>query len=295
MINLLRRLWTYQAERFPLATHGTLVAALVIGGAGYATAGTAWPGWATVAALFVVTLGSFLLLRLLDEHKDAADDAAYRPYRPVPRGLVTLAELRGVAVVVALVQVVLTWALGAWLLPYLLVVWAGLGILAREFFVNDWLRARPLAYMFSHMIVLPLLFLYILAGARGAVMPPGTGWFLPAAYANGLVFEIGRKLRHPAAEEPGVETYSALWGVGRAATAWAAALLAAGAAASGAGWAIGVVWPVVAWAGCGGLVAVWTAWRMAQQPSKAGSRRIEMVSALWVLTLYLLLGIAGHL
>ena len=38
----------------------------------------------------VTSFLSFLQLRIADEFKDFDEDSRYRPYRPVPRGLVTL-------------------------------------------------------------------------------------------------------------------------------------------------------------------------------------------------------------
>src|SRR5689334_10307383 len=111
-MSLLRRLWIYQGERFPILANSVLVVALTIGVSGFASAGRGWPSSARLAAAFVVALGFFMLLRIADEFKDAADDAAYRPYRPVPRGLVTLRELAGVAVIVLIVQLALTLLLG---------------------------------------------------------------------------------------------------------------------------------------------------------------------------------------
>ena len=57
----------------------------------------------------------FLQLRIADEFKDFEDDARYRPYRPVPRGLVTLRELAWVGVGAAAIQL----ALALWLEPSL--------------------------------------------------------------------------------------------------------------------------------------------------------------------------------
>lgn len=296
-MSLASRLWIYQSERFPLATHGLLVAALVVGGAGYASAGRGWPAPAVLVACYIVTLGSFLLLRLLDEKKDAADDAAYRAYRPVPRGLVTLRELFWVGVVVVVVQVGLSAWLGRGPLVALLAVWGGMALLAREFFVAAWLRRHPLLYMLSHMLVLPLIMLAILVAATpdGERLAAGSGWFLAAAYANGLVFEIGRKLRSAEDEEPGVETYSALWGVPGATAAWLLAMTAAAICAALAAQAIGAMLPVVVLSLVDLGAAGWVAWRMTRRPTRLGSRAIQLIGALWVLSLYLLLGMVGHL
>jgi len=51
------------------------------------------PAWYLVAAGFASSFLMFALLRIADEFKDAGDDARWRPYRPVPRGLVTLRQL----------------------------------------------------------------------------------------------------------------------------------------------------------------------------------------------------------
>ncbi|MEZ5304109.1 MAG: UbiA family prenyltransferase [Verrucomicrobiales bacterium] len=54
------------------------------------------PGLPGAAALLVASVASFfffLQLRIADEFKDFEEDSRYRPYRPVPRGLVTLRSL----------------------------------------------------------------------------------------------------------------------------------------------------------------------------------------------------------
>ncbi len=296
-MNLAQRLWIYQRERFPLIAHSILVLALTLGASGFATAGNGWPSVLVMAGAFVVALGCFLLLRIADEFKDAADDAAYRAYRPVPRGLVTLRQLAGVGIVVVLAQLAISGLLGWRLLPYLLAIWLLLLLMSREFFVADWLRARPALYMLSHMLILPLIFLYPLAAAwqNGDSFPEGIGWFLIASYANGIIFEVGRKLRAPQDEEVGVETYSALWGVSRATVIWLMAVGVAGTAAIAAARSVGVGWAMTPVVVVGLAVVSWVAWRMIQQPLPSNSKGIEQFSALWVLALYLSLGILPHL
>ena len=96
-----------------------------------------------------------------------------------------------------------------------------MALMTREFFVAEWLKARPFTYLWSHMLIVPLIDLYATACdwlPAGVAPPAGLGWFLAASFFNGIVVEIGRKLRAPADEEPGVETYSAA--VGPAARRW---------------------------------------------------------------------------
>ncbi len=296
-VSLAQRLWAYQRERFPLVSHGLLVAALAIGAMGYASAGAGLPAVARMLGVFVVTLGGFALLRVADEFKDADEDAVHRPYRPVPRGLVTLRELGAVAVVIAALQLGVTWLLDPRLVVYLLAFWLLWGIMSREFFVPVWLKAHPLVYMLAHMLILPVLMLYALAAAQPVAggLAPGMFWFLAASYANGVVFEIGRKLRAPADEEAGVDTYSRLWGIGRAVIAWATAVSGAAITALVAARTAGASWPFlpIALLGIGG--ATWTAWQMHRSPVHAHSQWIERVSALWVLGCYLGLGLLPHL
>lgn len=300
-MSLLQRLWIYQQERFPLLSHSVLVVALTIGVSGFASAGQGWPALPRIAGAFGVAFGFFLLLRISDEFKDAEDDAAYRPYRPVPRGLVTLRELAAVGAVVLVCQLAITLLLGSYLLPYLLSAWLLLWLMSQEFFVGEWLRARPIPYMLSHMFILPLIDFYLLAAAwQGHGAPPiAFGWFLAATYANGIVFEIGRKVRAPEDEEVGVETYSALWGVRRASMVWLLAVGAAGGAGMLAAWTLGqgartgtAITLVLA---VGWLAALWVAWRMAREQTSSGSRWIERFSAAWVLLFYLSMGLLPQL
>ena len=108
----MKRWWTYQNERFPLFAHGPLIAAFSACAVSFSSLlrGALVPGWQMFVTAFGVCLLMFLQLRIADEFKDADEDARWRPYRPVPRGLVTLAELR----VVAGILVFLHLADGLW-------------------------------------------------------------------------------------------------------------------------------------------------------------------------------------
>jgi 4-hydroxybenzoate polyprenyltransferase len=291
-MSLLRRFWVYQAERFPLAETALLLVALAAGGLGFAHAARRAPGWPQPAAYivaFVCSLGYFFQLRVADEYKDFADDAAHRPYRPVPRGVISLAELAWLGAGVAVVQA----ALALWLAPRLalslLAVWGYMALMRWEFGVHAWLRARPLLYMLSHMVILPLIFVFVTACdwlPAGGMPPRGLAWLLAAGYANGIVFEVGRKLRAPAAEEPGVETYSLLWGIRRATLAWIAALTLAGCCATLAARAAGDGRYIGLLALAGLATASALGLQFVRRPSIAGSKWLERFSALWMLLLY---------
>lgn len=292
---MITRWWIYQRERFPLAAHGPIVAVFSWAALSYsAMLRGHGPAPGPYLAAFASALLCFLQLRIADEFKDNTDDAQYRPYRPVPRGLVTL---RGLAVVSALAAAVqlgaALWA-GAALIPLLLLVWSWVALMSYEFFAGRWLRAHPVAYLLSHLLVVPLIALYVSAfDWRVAGAPPsnGLGWLLGASFFGGMVFELGRKIRAPGDEEPGVETYSALWGAHTAAAWWLGAvtlgsaltLIALG--AGGGPLSLSLL-PIAALA-----AAFVAARRYTRAPVRASARLIEHVSGLSTLGCYLAIGL----
>jgi 4-hydroxybenzoate polyprenyltransferase len=252
------------------------------------------PSAAAAFVAFATSLLFFLQLRIADEFKDADEDARHRPYRPVPRGLVTLGELRRVGIAAGIAQAALALWLDVSLLVILVPTWVYLLLMTREFFIPAWLRAHPSAYIASHMLIVPLVDLYATAcdwWVTGLRRPPsGLAWFLVVSFCNGLVVELGRKIRAPRDEEPGVETYTALWGTHGAALAWLVALVAAAASALAAARTLDVMTPVgVALSGLLGACAV-TARRFADAPAPSSGRAFEALSWVWTVAMYLMLG-----
>lgn len=286
----------YQRERFPLAGHVPLIAAFSLSAVCFSRLARGEAGLPSAAPLlvaFATALIFFLQLRIADEFKDFEDDARYRPYRPVPRGLVTLRELGWVGAGGAVVQL----ALAMWLRPSLVVLlalaWAYLALMSREFFATDWLKAHPVVYMASHLMIIPLVDLYATAcdwTAVGWVPPNGLIWFLLVSYVNGAVVEIGRKVRAPADEETGVETYSALWGLAGALRVWMGAVLVTALFAWQAARRIGVESMVLALLALLVVGCALAAARLARRPAAGGGKAIEIASGVWTLVMYLSLG-----
>lgn len=290
------RWWIYQEQRFPLAAHGLLIAVFSYCMVSYSAvtrgAEAQFDPSAFLVAFITVFL-FFLQLRIADEFKDYEDDKRYRPYRPVPSGLVSLEELARVA----WATVALQFVLALWLCPFLLLplalVWAYLGLMTREFFRPTWLRARPVAYMASHMLILPLIAFFasacdwIPAGtAPSADLVP----LLAVSFFTGIVLEVGRKIRAGENEEPGVETYSFLWGQRKAVYAWWFAILAAASCGWLAAqqhlftWLVGAVLAGIVINGL--LVGLGFLWK----PVSARARMLQSISSLSVLAIYLAIG-----
>lgn len=284
----------YQKERFPLLAHGPLILAFSACAVSFSSLlrGAPAPTWQMYIVAFGVCLLMFLQLRIADEFKDADEDARWRPYRPVPRGLVTLKELRVVFIIAAILQVGLVMVLDHRLLYVLGIAWTYLALMSVEFFSRDWLKKRPVIYLITHMGIMPLVDFFGTACEwlpRGSSAPAGLGWFLAASFFNGIVIEIGRKLRQPNEEEEGVETYSRLWGKSGAAAVWIGAisgtLICAGFAASAINFPVlvSVTLAVVLIL----AISVLPAYLRGSLPGK----KIEIISAVWTLILYLMLGL----
>src|SRR5579862_654956 len=104
------RWWTYQRERFPVVAHGVLILAFSSSAVCFSAL---LRGRVDLPPLLVVTVAFgtaflfFLQLRIADEFKDFEEDSRYRPYRAVPRGLVSLRELGMLGVAAGVIQLLL--------------------------------------------------------------------------------------------------------------------------------------------------------------------------------------------
>ncbi|MEP7345675.1 MAG: UbiA family prenyltransferase [Gemmatimonadaceae bacterium] len=303
------RWWVYQRERFPIVGHGALILAFASGAVCFSAQlrAAADPSATPVAlaSLAVGFLSSFLFffqLRVSDEFKDLDEDTRWRPYRPVPRGLVTLAELRRIAVAGMFVQAGAAAWLAPKLLPFLVLVWLYIGLMTREFWLHEFLKTRPLTVLWTHMLIMPFIDFYATACdwvATGEGQGRGVGvgliWFLVASFFNGIVVEVGRKIRAPEDEEEGVETYSRAWGRRRAIVFWLGAVLVTYCFALLAARDVGGVKVVSGTLGALAFGAMLLGGLVATTPAPGRGKWIEVLSGLWTIALYLSVGVAPYL
>ena len=291
------RWWIYQRERFPVAAHGPLIAAFSFSAISYSAlvrhAGHL-PQLRSFLVAFISSFLFFLQLRIADEFKDFDEDSRYRPYRPVPRGLISLRDLTVVWILCILIQLVLALWLAKPLLLPLVVTWAYLALMSKEFFMRRWLKSNPIVYMVSHMMIMPLVDFYTTACdwvPVGYRRPPhGLLWFLVVSFFNGMVIEIGRKIRSPHDEEHGVETYSFLWGRAVASAVWIGIIIVTGSAAIMAARGIAFAVPATCVFATMLAVAIFTVFVFLRDPQPGRGKWIETVAGIWSLALYLTLG-----
>ncbi len=287
---------TYQKERFPILSYGLLVAAFAYSGLSLSSmlrGAATLPDLKSIAVAFVATLLLFWQLRVADEFKDFEDDSKYQPERPVQRGLVTLGELGWTAAFAAAIQLGLT----AWLSPMLVIpllfTWGYFALMSREFFVREWLRKHPFTYLWSHMLILVCTDIYITACdwlVAGAAPPHGLFLFLAASFFNGIVIEVGRKMRAPSDEKEGVETYTSLWGIPTAVLVWLGAITLSATfillTAAQIGIAVPVMVALTVLVTCALIMSV----KFLNVPLAHRAKRIQAFSNIWTLLMYLAVG-----
>jgi len=282
----------YQRERFPILAHGLLIAAFSSSAVSFSwllRGDQVLPSAASLLTAFVTAFILFLQLRIADEFKDFDEDSLYRPYRPVP-----LRELAVIGAGGAVIQLGLALWLSPRLALLLLVTWAYLALMTREFFVRDWIRERPITYLWTHMLIIPLTDFYATAcdWQTARVAPPaGLSWFIAVSFFNGVALELGRKIRAPGDEEEGVRTYSHLWGHRNAVLVWLTALLVTAVCAVTASVKIGCLRAEASTLALLLGAALILAWRFLAKPGTGRAQLLNHFSGVWTLVLYLSLGI----
>ena len=292
----IRRLFIYQKERFPLFGHGLLVAAFSFSAISYSRicrGAEGFVSWKIFLVGIFTTVSLFLLVRIFDEFKDREEDAAYRKYLPVPRGLISLQELKIVAIVTLILQLLLNLLFFPKMLWIYFLIIIYLCLMGKEFFVSGWLKKHQFWYVTSHMFIIPFIDIYasgldwFLADVRA---PVGLIFFFAVSYMNGIVLEIGRKIKPPGSEEEGVNSYTKMLGVNNAPLIWIVVLFAtfflAIIAAQYAGYGkVGLLVLSILFISCS-LPAVF----FLKNKTVKTAKSIELSSAFWTIAMYLSLG-----
>lgn len=236
-MNFLKKWYIYQKERFPVFAYGSYILAITFGTyfftnwlsrhlglnnlSSYLTAQTTFTiEWKIVIAMFAVAFLQFLMVRIIDEFKDYEEDCKYRAYRPVPRGLITLKELKILFIICAILQICITAFVSIKGIIFLLIVWAFFGIMSKSFFMKDVLDKHILLEVALDELLMPILVLYLSSFVHENISHFFTSsyyhMFLGMTYIISWIVEIARKVRCKEEEEKGVKTYTAVFGITKA-------------------------------------------------------------------------------
>jgi 4-hydroxybenzoate polyprenyltransferase len=209
-----RRFVAWMNERFPLANAIlalVLYAAALLFGRALVEGGALRIGIVDIAGFFAVW-AFFLMLRVFDEHKDYETDLVNHPKRVLQSGLISLGHLKiaGALAVAAQLgvslwrdagvgRVTITWA----------IVMAWSALMAKEFFIGEWLSKRLVLYAVSHMVVMPMAMVWMAQmGAGSAALPATVAALAVLSFFSGASFELARKTKAPQDEREGVDSYT---------------------------------------------------------------------------------------
>ena len=213
------RLRAYMRERFPLFGHVLLIISYFSSNQFLAKVLTYpdEPMHYTVRSLYgsLTLLFFFFHLRVFDEHKDFAEDSRFHPQRVLQRGVITLAELRVLAAIAIVAEIILAALAGAAALTAWFVAFVFSLLMLKEFFAKEWLKRHFLVYATSHMLLMPLLSLMIFSFATGRMpwqAPPVFWLYAFVGFFVTFNVEVSRKIRAPEDEIEGLDSYSKIFG-----------------------------------------------------------------------------------
>lgn len=164
-MSLARRFWQYQWERFPIVVV-MLTSITVLGSTAAVT--SKFLGWRHLVTGFIILVLFPLHMRLFDELKDYEHDRKYYPQRPIPRGLISLEELKKILWIIITIEVFINLFWGVDILVALLVALGYSALAAKEFFISEWLRTHFFTYLVMHQLQLAFVlpYIYILFAAE---------------------------------------------------------------------------------------------------------------------------------
>lgn len=167
----------------------------------------------------VAVISFFFRLRVFDEIKDYDLDARNHPQRVLQSGRVTKNQLIFISVLGTTVE--LFWSVfSGWPVVVCWLVAVGYSLLMRyEFFIGSWLNKHLLLYALTHMLVMPMIILWVYSSFH-----PDLDILFPLyilaglSLFSGFSFEIARKIHAPVSERLGIDSYSKSIGYGGAIT-----------------------------------------------------------------------------
>ena len=222
-MKFLKKWYTYQKERFPILIYGTYMLTVVLS-VFFVTNYFKYQSnftqdkleWIRIIPMFAVAFLQFLMIRIVDEFKDYEEDCKFRPYRPVPRGLVSLKELGIIFVICAIIQLIISIVYSNFI-P-LIVVWIFFFIMSKGYFIKKFIDKHLLFEVALDELLMPILAVYLIGFIDINVLQNSSliYVFLFLTYIIAWIVEVARKIRCKEDEEKGVRTYTALLGIKKA-------------------------------------------------------------------------------
>lgn len=207
----IKNLLAYFNERFPIINMGlfTLLFFTVRAVVFYFTNASQNQSLAWHALGVIAVISFFFRLRVFDEIKDFKQDSINYPNRVLQSGRITLKNLSRLAIIGTVIE--LAWCLWT---GYIAILFWSVAVayslfMRYEFFVGAFLKKHLLIYALTHMLVMPLIILWIFAAFYPALESLHPFYMLAGlSLLSGFSFEIARKIHAPAAEKASIDSYS---------------------------------------------------------------------------------------
>ena len=219
-MNFIKKWYTYQKERFPILIYGSYMLVVVLS-VFFITSYFKYQNdfskdklqWILIIPMFAVAFLQFLMIRIVDEFKDYEEDCKYRPYRPVPRGLVSLKELGFIFAICAITQLVISIVYSNYI--SLIAVWLFFIVMSKGYFMKKFINKHLLIEVALDELLMPILVIYLIGFIDINVLHDFQFIyiFLVLTYVIAWIVEIARKIRCKDDEEEGVRTYTAVLGI----------------------------------------------------------------------------------
>ena len=157
----------------------------------------------------VATISFFFRLRVFDEIKDYELDLVLHPDRVLQSGKISLRDLKILAALLSLSEIAWSWLMGTTTLICFAIVVAYSLLMRYEFFVSEFLKKRLVLYAFSHMLIMPLVILWLwTAWQPNFDLTQPLLVLMALSVLGGFSFELARKIHAPQAEREGLDSYS---------------------------------------------------------------------------------------
>lgn len=215
----LKGLWLWFNERYGLKNIiGFTLLYYVCASTGRAEQDLSLFQWVDILNLIAVN-AYFLMLRVLDEHKDYEIDCLHHQERVLQRGLTNLGQLKIVGGLCLVIQIAWNYQLDpqfsqlSWLW---LTAIAYTTLMTKEFFCKEWLEQRLWLYGLSHMLVMVPVTLWICQLTNPNYDLALTVPLVATAtlvFFGGALAEVSRKVRAPEEEREGVDSYTKNLGI----------------------------------------------------------------------------------
>ena len=213
-MSFFKKLYIYQKERFPILIYGIYIFCIAFAVFCFCNySGNLEINYYKLIPMFFVAFLQFFIIRIMDEFKDYEEDCKYRPYRPVPRGVISLNELKTLFIISMIVQTIITLFLNFSGFIWLWILWIFFFIMSKGFFIKKFIDKHLLLEVFLDEIIIIFLGIYL---ASFIYIGKNIWIILSILYIVSWVVEIARKIRAKESEEEGVKTYTQVYGIPKA-------------------------------------------------------------------------------